>query len=166
MGIIGAMFTKLRWETFLFSIFYYYVTGLGMTTGYHRLWAHRSYNASNPLQCFLTLAGAGAVEGSIKWWSRGSVLEPHRLDVGETLPKAWHCRRWGDAEGGYFPMDYRNAIKWYQWFILVCQQVGLASHLKVFPDNEVRKGQLAMQLKKLRETQETLEWPSNSDDLP
>jgi stearoyl-CoA desaturase (delta-9 desaturase) len=35
-----------------------------------------------------------------------------------------------------FPMDYRNAIRWYQydptkWFIWVCQQVGLASHLKV-----------------------------------
>jgi fatty-acid desaturase len=35
-----------------------------------------------------------------------------------------------------FPMDYRNAIKWYQydptkWFIWVCQQLGLASHLKV-----------------------------------
>jgi len=29
IGIIGAMFTKLRWETLLFSIFYYYVTGLG-----------------------------------------------------------------------------------------------------------------------------------------
>ena len=35
-----------------------------------------------------------------------------------------------------FPMDYRNAIQWYQydptkWFIWVCQQLGLASHLKV-----------------------------------
>ena len=34
-----------------------------------------------------------------------------------------------------FPMDYRNAIKWYQydptkWLIWVCQQFGLASHLK------------------------------------
>jgi len=70
-----------------------------------------------------------------------------------------------------FPMDYRNAIRWYQydptkWFIWVCQQVGLASHLKVFPDNEVKKGQLTMQLKKLRETQEHLTWPSDSNDLP
>jgi len=69
-----------------------------------------------------------------------------------------------------FPMDYRNAIRWYQydptkWFIWVCQQVGLASHLKVFPDNEVKKGQLTMQLKKLRETQEHLVWPSDSNDL-
>ena len=29
IGIIGAMFTKLRWETFVFAVFYYYVTGLG-----------------------------------------------------------------------------------------------------------------------------------------
>ncbi len=46
------------------------------------------------------------------------------------------------------------------------QKMGLASHLKVFPENEVRKGQLTMQLKRLRETQESLTWPSNSDDLP
>lgn len=30
IGLVGAMFTKLRWETCLFSIFYYYVTGLGL----------------------------------------------------------------------------------------------------------------------------------------
>jgi len=70
-----------------------------------------------------------------------------------------------------FPMDYRNAIKWYQydptkWFIAVCQKVGLASHLKVFPDNEVKKGQLTMQLKKARAISDELTWPSDSNDLP
>ena len=45
-------------------------------------------------------------------------------------------------------MDFRNAIKWYQydptkWFISAMRLLGLAS-LKVFPDNEVRKGQLTM----------------------
>lgn len=44
---------------------------IGITAGYHRLWAHRAYNASKPLQYVLAMAGAGAVEGSIKWWSRG-----------------------------------------------------------------------------------------------
>lgn len=43
---------------------------LGITAGYHRLWAHRCYNASRPLQYILALAGAGAIQGSIKWWSR------------------------------------------------------------------------------------------------
>lgn len=70
-----------------------------------------------------------------------------------------------------FPMDYRNAIKWYQydptkWFIWCTQQLGLASHLKVFPDNEVKKGQLTMQLKKLKELQDGVEWAPEPTGLP
>jgi len=68
-------------------------------------------------------------------------------------------------------MDYRNAIKWYQydptkWFIWGCKQVGLASHLKVFPENEIRKGQLTMRMKELRSIQDDLVWPEANDDLP
>ena len=70
-----------------------------------------------------------------------------------------------------FPMDYRNAIKWYQfdptkWFIAVCGALGLASHLHVFPENEIRKGALAMQLKKLKKEQDGIRWPVQVDDLP
>lgn len=70
-----------------------------------------------------------------------------------------------------FPMDYRNAIRWYQydptkWFIWTMKTFGLAHQLKVFPDNEVRKGQLTMELKKLRETQQKIAWPSECNDLP
>jgi stearoyl-CoA desaturase (delta-9 desaturase) len=89
VGFIGAYHTHLRWETAVWGVVYYYMTGLGtlhpllvlvtslllqfqgITAGYHRLWAHRAYNASKPLQYVLALLGAGAVEGSIKWWSRG-----------------------------------------------------------------------------------------------
>ena len=68
-------------------------------------------------------------------------------------------------------MDYRNAIKWYQydptkWFIAVMKFVGLASHLKVFPENEIKKGQLTMELKKLNQKSVGLNWPTSSDDLP
>jgi stearoyl-CoA desaturase (delta-9 desaturase) len=70
-----------------------------------------------------------------------------------------------------FPMDYRNAIKWYQydptkWFITVMSWFGLASHLKAFPDNEVKKGQLTMELKKLKAKTDELKWPTTSNDLP
>jgi len=70
-----------------------------------------------------------------------------------------------------FPMDFRNAIRWYQydptkWFIRTMQILGLASHLKVFPDNEVRKGELTMQLKRLRKEQDSLVWPQDSNGLP
>ena len=70
-----------------------------------------------------------------------------------------------------FPTDYRNAIKWYQydptkWFIWCMAQLGLATHLKTFPSNEIKKGQLTMQLKKLRETQDAISWPRDNSKLP
>jgi stearoyl-CoA desaturase (Delta-9 desaturase) len=281
--IYGVLNVPLQTKTFAFAVFYYFVTGLGITAGYHRLWAHRSYNASLPLQYALALAGSGAVEGSIKWWSRGHrahhrytdtdldpynahhgfwwahvgwmMVKPRRkpgvadisdlsknpvvrwqhkyyvyliIIMGFVVPTVIPGLLWGDYKGGYFfagaarllfvhhstfcvnslahwlgetpfddkhtprdhmvtafvtigegyhnfhhqfPMDYRNAIKWYQydptkWFIYVCSAFGLASHLKTFPDNEVRKGQLTMQLKRLRELQEKLEWAAPDADLP
>ncbi|OQV20657.1 Acyl-CoA desaturase [Hypsibius exemplaris] len=283
LALIGACFTKLRWETAIFSVIYYFFTGLGITAGYHRLWSHRSYNASKSLQYILAVGGAGAVEGSIKWWSQGhrahhrytdTDLDPygahrglfwshigwmlrkpsgklaavdvsdlsknevvkwqhkHYLALASTMaflvPTVIPWLLWGDAQGGYvyaglvrlvfiqhstfcvnslahwlgetpfddkhsprdhfltalvtigegyhnfhhqFPMDHRNAIKWYQydptkWFIRCCQMIGLASHLKVFPENEVRKGQLTMQLQRLRETQDSLAWPTDTNNLP
>ncbi|KAI0070752.1 delta 9-fatty acid desaturase [Panus rudis PR-1116 ss-1] len=283
IAIYGAFHVKLTWQTALWSVIYYFITGLGITAGYHRLWAHRSYNATKPLQYFLAIAGAGAVEGSIKWWSRGHrahhrytdtdldpynahhgfwwahvgwmIFKPRRrpgvadvsdlsknevvrwqhrwyvyliIGCGFLLPTAIAGLGWGDWVGGFFyagaarlcfvhhstfcvnslahwlgetpfddkhtprdhmvtalvtigegyhnfhhqfPMDYRNAIKWYQydptkWFIWTMQQLGLASHLKVFPENEVKKGQLTMQLKKLRETQDGLVWAPDVQELP
>ena len=53
-----------------------------------------------------------------------------------------------------FPSDYRNAIAWYQydptkWMIWLWRQVGLAHNLKVFRRNEIEKGRLQQQQKKL-----------------
>lgn len=68
-------------------------------------------------------------------------------------------------------MDFRNAIRWYQydptkWFIWTMSVFGLASHLKTFPDNEIRKGQYTMKLKKLQEQSADMKWPVSSNKLP
>lgn len=70
IGIISAFFTPLYMKTLVWAVVYYYCTGLGITAGYHRLWAHKSYNATLPLELFLALCGGGGVEGSIRWWAR------------------------------------------------------------------------------------------------
>ena len=272
-----------NYSALIASVVYYYITGLGITAGYHRLWAHRSYNASVPLQYALSLAGAGAVQGSIKWWSRGhrahhrytdTKLDPYSAHegfwwahVGWMLVKPrgkigvadisdltrnkvvrWQHKNylsllvfmgavfptivaglgWGDWKGGFFfagaarllfvhhstfcvnslahwlgdkpfdnkhtpcdhfftalctigegyhnfhhqfPMDFRNAIKWFQydptkWFISIMSIFGLASHLKKFPDNEIKKGQYTMKLRALQEQGDKIEWPKSSNDLP
>jgi len=70
-----------------------------------------------------------------------------------------------------FPMDYRNAVLWYQydptkWFIALCGLIGFAKNLRVFPVNEISKGRLAMKLKTLKKVQDALVWPTPSKELP
>ncbi|KAH9852498.1 delta 9-fatty acid desaturase protein [Lenzites betulinus] len=70
-----------------------------------------------------------------------------------------------------FPMDYRNAYRWYQfdptkWFIALCGALGFATNLRRFPSNEVEKGAYTMRLKELRATQEQLKWPTPVEKLP
>lgn len=70
-ALYGMATTKLQTPTLIWSIIWYFSTGLGITAGYHRFWSHRAYGATPLLKFLLALAGAGAVQGSIRWWSRG-----------------------------------------------------------------------------------------------
>lgn len=70
MGVVASYWVPLKAQTGIFAVAYYYFAGLGITAGYHRLWAHTSYKAALPLKIFLAAAGAAAVEGSARWWSR------------------------------------------------------------------------------------------------
>lgn len=69
-GCVQAIWTPLQLKTAIWAVLYYFFTGLGITAGYHRLWAHTSYSATLPLRIILAAAGGGAVEGSIRWWAR------------------------------------------------------------------------------------------------
>ncbi len=69
LAIYGLATTSLNAKTFAWMVAYYFFSGLGITAGYHRLWAHRAYSASKPLQYLLACMGTSAVEGSIHWWA-------------------------------------------------------------------------------------------------
>ncbi|KAG0019661.1 hypothetical protein BGZ82_011822 [Podila clonocystis] len=284
IALYGLFTTEIQKKTAIWAIVYYFATGLGITAGYHRLWAHRAYNAGPAMSFVLALLGAGAVEGSIKWWSRGhrahhrwtdtekDPYSAHRglffshigwmlvkrpgwkighadvddlnknrlvqwqhknylflvLMMGLVFPTAVAGLGWGDWRGGYFfaavlrlvfvhhatfcvnslahwlgegpfddrhsprdhfitafvtmgegyhnfhhqfPQDYRNAIRFYQydptkWLIATCAFFGLATHLKTFPENEVRKGQLHMIEKRVLEKKTKLQWGTPISDLP
>lgn len=262
----------------------YFNTGLGITAGYHRLWAHRCYKACLPLRIYLAAVGAGAMEGSARWWSKGhrahhrytdtekdpysvrkGLLYSHlgwmiikqnpkragRTDITDLnedpvvvfqhthfvktvlfmaliFPTLVAGLGWGDWWGGFvyaaiirvfvvqqatfcvnslahwlgeqpfddrnsprdhvitalvtlgegyhnfhheFPSDYRNAIEWYQydptkWCIWVWKQLGLASDLKTFRQNEIEKGRLQQQQKKLDQKRTRLDWGLPLEQLP
>ncbi|KAI0685994.1 delta 9-fatty acid desaturase protein [Cytidiella melzeri] len=283
LSLYGLLTTPTHHATLVFCVLYHVFNMIGVTAGYHRLWSHRAYNASLPLQYVLSVAGAGAVQGSVKWWARhhrahhrytDTDLDPYgahhglfwshigwmlvkpstrhgpaditdlkrnpvvawqhkwfftlALVFGLLLPSAIPGLFWGDWRGGLyyagilrltvvhhcifsvnslahwlgeatfddkstprdhlitalvtlgegyhnfhhqFPSDYRNAVKWYQWdptkwFIVGCAKVGLASHLKTFPAGEVRKSVFSMKIKRLKQEQDSIQWPLSAADLP
>lgn len=283
VALYGLLTCPLQPRTLAWAVAYYFLTGLGITGGYHRLWSHRAYTASAPLQAFLICMGSGAVQGSAHWWARGHrshhrytdtdldpygahtglawahmgwmIVKPRRkpgpvdtsdlkknkfiqfqhkfylpmiLFWGFVFPTLVAGLGWGDWAGGYyfagvarlvfvhhstfcinslahylgeasfdarhsprdnfitalatigegyhnfhheFPMDFRNAVRWYQydptkWFIWGMSKIGLASNLKIFPDNEVRKGRLAMQLREAHKQARQLEWARAAEELP
>ncbi len=283
IALYGICTTTFMWQTAAFAFFYGVLCGLGITAGYHRLFAHRSYEASMPLRYILLTLAAGSMQGSAQWWARDHrahhrytdtdldpysahkglfyshmgwlLLKPRRnpglvdmTDLANDKSVQWQHRNllalnvimsiivpvlvcgfgWGDYRGGYFygsvlrqtifhhatfcvnslahylgeasfddkltprdhyitalitlgegyhnfhhefPSDYRNALLWFQydptkWIIWIFSKVGLASNLKKFSENEIRKGRYTMMRKSLDKYGETIVWPIDSTQLP
>jgi len=56
------------------AVVLYFVAGHGVTVGFHRLFAHRSFKARRPLKIALAVAGSMAFEGAVIGW-----VANHRL---------------------------------------------------------------------------------------
>ncbi|KAJ3075270.1 hypothetical protein HDU98_008747 [Podochytrium sp. JEL0797] len=282
LALYGLATVPLEAKTFVWSVAYYFFTGLGITAGYHRYWSHRSYDATRVWQFIILAAGTGAFEGSVKWWGRGHRIhhrftdtekDPYNakngffyshigwmilkqkknatVDISDFNSDPWIRFQhkyylylavfmafvfptlvagfgWGDWKGGLFfagmarlvfvhhatfcvnslahylgeftfddkrtpkdhfltaiitlgegyhnfhhefPADYRNAIKFWQydptkWVIWFASLVGLTYNLKCFPRNEIEKGRILMQEKKIEEIKKTLDYGVPVEQLP
>ncbi|KAL0132478.1 hypothetical protein PUN28_000318 [Cardiocondyla obscurior] len=63
-------FTSAKLLTVAFAILLYQLSGLGITAGAHRLWAHRSYKAKWPLQLLLVIMNTIAFQDAAIDWAR------------------------------------------------------------------------------------------------
>lgn len=70
LGLYGLLTLQHDVRTWLWAVVYYFITGFGITAGYHRLFAHRAYKAPAFIEIMLMCMGSGAVEGSVRWWCR------------------------------------------------------------------------------------------------
>ena len=68
-------FTSSHWIAFVACMFY---AGMSITAGYHRLWAHKTYDAHPVVEAFFALGGAFALQNSALHWS-----SDHRVHHGQ-----------------------------------------------------------------------------------
>lgn len=59
-----------KWQTLLWAYFLLLFSGLGVTCGSHRLWAHRSYKAKPLLRLVLVIAQTIAIQNCVIEWAR------------------------------------------------------------------------------------------------
>lgn len=71
-ALYGAylIFTSAKWQTIAFAYALYVVSGLGITAGAHRLWAHKSYKAKWPLRLILMIFNTIAFQDAAFHWAR------------------------------------------------------------------------------------------------
>ncbi len=68
LGCLGAFWTGVSPAALTVALILYLVRGFGVTAGYHRLLAHRSFHAARAVQFLLALAGSLATQGGPLWW--------------------------------------------------------------------------------------------------
>ena len=69
VGLIGTSiyiyFYGIVWQEPAMTIVGWWIAGLGITFGYHRLFAHRSFKAHPAIQAVAMLCGTSALQNSI-----------------------------------------------------------------------------------------------------
>ncbi len=95
-------FDAFEWTWFVVLCF---LTGLSITGGYHRLWAHRSYEASKPLQIFYMLFGAMSLQNSILIWASSHRVHHRYVDDVDKDPYSINRGLWF-AHMGWMLRDY------------------------------------------------------------
>jgi len=73
-GVLWMVFVRFSPWTLGLALLYFALCGLGITGGYHRLFAHKSYRASPIVRALYLAFGAAAVQNSALKWS-----SDHRL---------------------------------------------------------------------------------------
>jgi stearoyl-CoA desaturase (delta-9 desaturase) len=73
---------RFHWETLALFFLTWAATAMGITAGYHRLFAHRAYRARRPLEILLLVCGGAAWEGSCIEWCRDHRRHHRYVDTG------------------------------------------------------------------------------------
>lgn len=76
-------FSLGAWAWFAFFLA---ANGLSITAGYHRLWAHRAFEASWPVRFFFMIFGAMAIQNSILIWASGHRTHHRYVDDNDHDP--------------------------------------------------------------------------------
>lgn len=137
LGLVAAMAmlwgAAFNWIYLALLLAGYFLTGFGITIGYHRLFTHRSFQTSRFMTAVLGILGSMTIEGSILDWV-ATHRRHHQHSDGEDDPHSPHGHKGGirgflkgfaHAHFGWFftanHPDLRRYVKDLEGDALVCR---------------------------------------------
>jgi stearoyl-CoA desaturase (delta-9 desaturase) len=95
-----------NWAWIFFAVFLM-LNGIGIGSGYHRLWSHRTYEAHPALRWFLALVGGMALQNSILVWCARHRVHHRDVDDNDKDPYSIGRGFWF-AHIGWMLRDYAS----------------------------------------------------------
>ena len=87
IGIVGTLaysyFNGVVWQEPFLMLSGWWIAGMGITFGYHRLFAHRSFKVHPAVQFIAMLCGSAALQNTILKWSSDHRIHHNKLDTNE-----------------------------------------------------------------------------------
>ncbi|HEX5037324.1 MAG TPA: fatty acid desaturase [bacterium] len=85
VAIFGTLAYEIHYgfhwsDVLIFLIFYVLTAGMGISAGYHRHFAHRSYECHSVLEFFYLVCGAASLQNSALRWSRDHRIHHQHID--------------------------------------------------------------------------------------
>jgi stearoyl-CoA desaturase (delta-9 desaturase) len=136
----------LVWSQIALAVVFYFVTGMSITGGYHRLFSHRAYKANNFVKLMYLLFGAATFQNSALKWCADHRIHHNHVD-GEKDPYNINKGFWYAHIGWIFyqekivdqkfPKDLTNdkLVMWqhkYYWVLCVLMGFGLPTLIGYF----------------------------------
>ncbi len=66
---LGALYTGVHWSGWVIAAVLFYVRVFFITGGFHRYFAHRSYQTNRVFQFILAFGGTTAIQKGVLWWA-------------------------------------------------------------------------------------------------
>jgi stearoyl-CoA desaturase (delta-9 desaturase) len=102
------------WTDMAMLVVGYFMTSMGITIGYHRLYTHKSFEASAPVAWVSAVCGSMAVQGPLLWWvtthrrhhqHSDHELDPHSPHAGRQPGVLGWIRSFGHSHIGWLFSD-------------------------------------------------------------
>ena len=106
--LYGIMYGYSAWAWLFFGIFLVF-NGIGIGSGYHRLWSHRAYQAHPVLKWFLAVMGGMALQNSIIVWCARHRVHHRDVDDNDKDPYSINRGFWF-AHIGWMLKDYPSGV--------------------------------------------------------